>query len=131
MPRAATRCCSPASATRACSRCASRASCRFSIITGGPAWKPMLERLAVALGYGDALASVRALPLTGPALALDPSTIPEEVRKAVEEDGARSVIIGGAALAGIAGRIAERVGVPLIDSVACSARAVANLCSRS
>ncbi len=104
---------------------------RFSIITGGPAWKPMLERLAVALGYGDALASVRALPLTGPALAADPSTIPEEVRKAVEEDGARSVIIGGAALAGIAGRMAERAGVPLIDSVACSARAVANLCSRS
>jgi Asp/Glu/hydantoin racemase len=104
---------------------------RFSIVTGGLAWKPMLERLAVALGFGDALASVRALPLTGPALAADPSMIPEAARKAADEDGARTVIIGGAALAGIAGRIAATVDVPLIDSVACSARAVANLCSRS
>jgi Asp/Glu/hydantoin racemase len=104
---------------------------RFSIVTGGLAWKPMLERLAVALGFGDALASVRALPLTAPALAADPSMILEQAGKAAHEDGARSVIIGGAALAGIAGRIAARVEVPLIDSVACSARAVAKLCSRS
>ena len=104
---------------------------RFSIVTGGPAWKPMLERLALSLGFASSLASVRALRLTGPELALDPSMIVEEVRKAADEDGARSVIIGGAALAGIAARIADKVDAPLIDSVACAARAVARLCSRS
>jgi Asp/Glu/hydantoin racemase len=104
---------------------------RFSIVTGGPAWKPMLERLAAALGFGDSLARVRALPRSAPELAADPALLIEQARSAAHEDGARSVIIGGAALAGVVARIADRVEVPLIDSVACSARAVANLCSRS
>lgn len=104
---------------------------RFSIVTGGPAWKPMLERLALSLGFGSALASVRALRLTGPQLAADPKTaldlLSRESQSSVTEDGARSVIIGGAALAGIAALIAARVDAPLIDSVECGARAAAAL----
>ena len=103
---------------------------RFSIVTGGPAWKPILRRLALALDLAENLASIRALPLTGPELAANPSMVLEEARKAVDEDGARSVIIGGAALAGITARIAAKVDAPLIDSVACGARAVVKLCSR-
>jgi Asp/Glu/hydantoin racemase len=91
----------------------------------------MLERLAAALGFGDSLARVRALPRSAPELAADPALLIEQARSAAHEDGARSVIIGGAALAGVVARIADRVEVPLIDSVACSARAVAKLCSRS
>ncbi|MBL8381288.1 MAG: hypothetical protein JNM79_25705, partial [Burkholderiales bacterium] len=43
------------------------------------------------------------------------------------EDGAQAVILGGAALAGLAARIAPLVEVPLIDSVHAGARVAARL----
>jgi allantoin racemase len=99
---------------------------RFSIVTGGPAWNPILRRLALALDLSKELLNVRALPLPGPQLAARPELISEEVEKA-RNDGAQCVIIGGAALAGLAGKLQSRV--PLIDSVECGARAAAKACS--
>lgn len=99
---------------------------RFSIVTGGRAWEPILRRLAQALGYADSLISTRTLPLPGPQLAARPELISEEVEKA-RKDGAQTVIIGGAALAGLAGKLQSRVA--LIDSVECAARAAARACS--
>lgn len=101
---------------------------RFSIVTGGPAWQPILRRLALALDLSSELVKVRALPLPGPELAARPELISEEVEKA-SEDGAQTVIIGGAALAGLARKLESRI--PLIDSVECGARAAARLCSRT
>ena len=100
---------------------------RFSIVTGGAAWNPILRRLALALDLSNELVKVRALPLPGPELAARPELMLEEIRKAGEEDGAATVIIGGAALAGLAGKLKSRV--PLIDSVECGARAAARACS--
>jgi allantoin racemase len=99
---------------------------RYSIVTGGPVWKPILERLAMALGFSQRLVSVRTLALPGPQLAARPELISEEVEKARKE-GAQTVIIGGAALAGLAGKLQSRVA--LIDSVECAARAAARACS--
>lgn len=99
---------------------------RFSIVTGGAAWKPMLERLAAALGFGDRLAGVNALPLPGPELANNLRLVEE----AIAQEKADSVIIGGAALAGVAARLQPKVAVPLIDSVACAAVAAAELARR-
>ena len=99
---------------------------RFSIVTGGPAWNPILRRLALALDVSNELLSVRALPLPGPELAARPELISAEVEKARNE-GAQSVIIGGAALSGLAGKLESKV--PLIDSVECGARAAARACS--
>lgn len=101
---------------------------RYSIITGGPAWKPILERLAMALGFSKQLVSVRTLALPGPQLAAQPELIAKEI-KAAEEEGVRSIIVGGAALAGLARKLES--GVPLIDSVECGARAAARSCSRT
>lgn len=101
---------------------------RFSIVTGGPAWQPILRRLALALDLSSELVKVRALPLPGPELAARPELISEEVEK-VSEDGAQTVIIGGAALAGLARKLESRI--PLIDSVECGARAAGRLCSRT
>ena len=47
----------------------------------------------------------------------------------VREDGADCVILGGAAVAGLHRRIADRVSVPLLDSVATSV-AMAELLAR-
>ncbi len=102
---------------------------RFSIVTGGVLWKPMLERLAFSLGRLDAIASIRPITLTGDQIAADPDGalrfLATEVCCAVEQDGAQAVILGGAALAGIAARLANEVPVPLIDSVLAGARVAA------
>lgn len=104
---------------------------RFSIVTGGASWKPMLERFAAQLGYAGRLASVRTVALTGGEIAADPDAalalLAHECRAAAERDGARAVILGGAGLAGLAARIAGRVPVPVLDSVLVGARRIAAL----
>ena len=99
---------------------------RFSIVTGGAAWEPILRRLAFALDLSNELVKVHALPLPGPELAARPELIAREIKSA-EDQGAKSIIIGGAALAGLARKLQSRVA--LIDSVECGARAAARACS--
>ena len=104
---------------------------RFSIVTGGVLWKPMLERLAAALGYAARIARIRTITLTGAEIATDPAAaiafLADECRAAADQDGASAVILGGAALAGMAARIAPQVAVPVIDSVHAGARVAAAL----
>jgi Asp/Glu/hydantoin racemase len=110
---------------------ASETAGRFSIVTGGAAWKPMLERFAAQLRHADRLASVRTVALTGGEIAARPDAalaiLAAEARAAAERDGARAVILGGAGLAGLAARIADRVPVPVLDSVLVGARRIAVL----
>ncbi len=102
---------------------------RFSIVTGGERWKPMLERFAAQLGYADRLASVRTVALTGGQIAADRDGAIEMLAKActaaIDEDGADQVILGGAGLAGLAERIQPRVWAPVLDSVLVGAQRVA------
>ncbi|HSD44151.1 MAG TPA: aspartate/glutamate racemase family protein [Burkholderiales bacterium] len=108
---------------------------RFSIVTGGASWKPMLERFAAQTGHADRLASVRTVAFTGGQIAADPDAalalLAEEARAAAERDGAKVVILGGAGLAGLAARIADRVPVPVLDSVLVGARRIAALAGNS
>ena len=98
---------------------------RFAVVTGGERWRPMLERLARALGHADALAGIHTVTPSGAQLAADPSgaraLLAQACREAVHRHGADAVVLGGAGLAGIAADIAGDVGVPLIDSVAAGA----------
>ncbi len=107
---------------------------RFSIVTGGPRWAQMLERLALTLGFGPSLASVRTIDITGGQAAADPdrtvAALAQACRQAQAEDGARAVILGGAGFAGFAARVAPHVaeaGVTVIDSVLAGARAARRL----
>lgn len=99
---------------------------RYAIVTGGVLWKVMLERLAVSLGLAEPIAAIRPITLTGDQIAADPDGaldfLAAEANAAVRENGAQAVVLGGAALAGLAARIADRVSVPLIDSVHAGAR---------
>lgn len=92
---------------------------RFSIVTGGAAWVPMLERLARGFGLGDALVAVHAVAPTGAALAADPAGAIDLLGDACVKAsrGVEAVILGGAGLAGYAAPIAPRLDCPLIDSV--------------
>lgn len=107
---------------------------RFSVVTAGSNWLPILKELFESLGYGMRIASIHALPVGGddvaaaPDAALEP--LAERVAACVREDGADAVILGGAGLAGIARRLAPGCPVPLIDSVAagvCYAQALARM----
>lgn len=94
---------------------------RFAVVTGGENWRPMLERLAHALGHGSTLAGIHTVAPTGAQLANDPqgarALLAEACREAALRFKADAVILGGAGLAGMAADIAGQVPVPLIDSV--------------
>ena len=98
---------------------------RFAIVTGGAAWKPMLERLARTLGFSEALAGVHVVAPTGAQLAAAPAMALSLLGTACREAGrdADTVILGGAGLAGMAARLQPGLDVPLIDSVTAGARA--------
>ncbi len=112
-------------------RAAAREATRFSIVTGGPRWRPMLERLAASLGFGAGLASVRTIEITGAQAAADPHNailgLAQACREARQQDGAGAVILGGAGFAGLGTRVADAAGMAVIDSVVAGARAAAEL----
>ena len=99
---------------------------KFSIVTGGLAWGPMLEEFVAAIGLSTNLASVRTVTATGADIAADPEKalagLTQTCHAAVNEDGAEAIILGGLGLAGIASRIAADVPVPLIDNVVAAVR---------
>jgi len=95
---------------------------RFAVVTGGAAWDPMLRRFAWSLGCGEALAGVVTVAPSGARLAEDPdgaqALLLEACHRAAALEGVRSVIVGGAGLAGMASMLQPHLSVPLIDSVA-------------
>ena len=82
-------------------------------------------RLARALDLADRLATVEIVAATGAELVADPEraivTLGEACARAAA--GVDAVVLGGAALAGMAEAIASTLAVPLIDSVDAAARA--------
>jgi allantoin racemase len=104
---------------------------RFAIVTGGARWKPMLEEFVAAQGLSERLAGIRTVAPTGGEIARDPegalAILAEACRHCAEEDQADVVILGGAALAGMAAKLASSVPVPLICSVEAGMRAAVAL----
>jgi Asp/Glu/hydantoin racemase len=88
-------------------------------VTGGSRWVALLQEYLAGLGLTNWLASVRTVDTTGSQILADPQgsleTLARSCRLAADQDGATSVILGGAGLVGLAGRIADRVPVPVMD----------------
>lgn len=101
---------------------------RFSIVTGGTAWRPMLTEFVALLGLSAQLASIRATDATGGEIHRDPDAALADLvaacRACAVEDGAETVILGGAGLAGLAERIQPSVPVRVLCSVEAGTRAV-------
>ena len=98
---------------------------RCAIVTGGHAWKPMLQRLLPALAWGGQVQDIETVELSGVQLRADPVAAQALLVAACQRVLARqpvdAIIIGGAGLAGMAAAMQARVPVPLIDSVAAAA----------
>jgi len=99
---------------------------RFSIVTFATAMEPWYRECVDTTGLSGRLASIRCVP----GGFRDIATVAEEkadvlveaCHAAVTEDAADVIILGGAPLAGLAGAIADRVPVPLVDGVAAAMR---------
>jgi Asp/Glu/hydantoin racemase len=100
---------------------------RFAIVTGGALWGPMLTEFVAWLGLAERLAAVRTIAPTGDRIARDPKAALAELAAActacATADGADVVILGGAALAGLAARVQPSVPVPVLCSVEAGTRA--------
>jgi Asp/Glu/hydantoin racemase len=93
----------------------------FGIVTGGRAWGPMLKRLAHALPSGRDLLDIETVELDGASLSARPAEAEQLLRQAcvnlLKRSPVKSIIIGGAGLAGWAERLQSYFPIPLIDSV--------------
>lgn len=92
----------------------------FAIVTGGVHWPAMLRRLAQNLGFDKDLACIEIVQETGAQLLADREMalrVLAQACKKAENSGAKSIILGGAGLAGYADALQDRVQLPLIDSV--------------
>jgi Asp/Glu/hydantoin racemase len=89
----------------------------FVVLTGGAAWGPMLLRLASGLALPAPLLGVQALERTGAELAADPAAAAQALAAAARQaltqwPAARSVLLGGAGLAGLAPAVQAALGTP-------------------
>jgi Asp/Glu/hydantoin racemase len=99
---------------------------RFSIVTFATAMGPWYRECVDYNGLSGRLASIRCVP----GGFRDIATVQDEkaaelidaCRDAALRDEADVVILGGAPLAGLAGKIADQVPVPLVDGVAAAVR---------
>jgi allantoin racemase len=94
----------------------------FVVLTGGAAWVPMLHRLAQALPLPAPMLGVHALPRSGGEMAAQPQQAVEWLAEAGAQalrrwPDARSLLLGGAGLAGLAAPLAGRLPVPVLDNV--------------
>ncbi len=93
----------------------------FAVVTGGTKWKPMLQRLALGLDLHRELIDIHTVAPSGVELANDPQSalelLTQACLKAANHPEVRSIVLGGAGLAGMAAAIQARVPVPVIDSV--------------
>ena len=98
----------------------------FGVLTGGVAWIPLLKTLAQSQGLSTNLVRIDAVQPSGAELAQKPDIalrlLAEQCRSMVEQSDLKSIIIGGAGLAGYAAQLQDQVPVPLIDSVEAGAR---------
>jgi allantoin racemase len=99
---------------------------KFSILGHWQGDKPRSEDKVAKYGLSPLLASV--VPACEPALGIHAdrqSKIELMVklgRKAIEEDGAEVLILTGAAFAGMQQEISDRLGVPVLEGIACAVK---------
>ena len=98
---------------------------RFSVVTTGEAWEPLLWDAVRQYGLEQRCASVRSTRMA--VLDLEAATpertnqlILEESRRALEEDDAEVICLGCAGMTGLDKELEQELGVPVLDGVVCA-----------
>jgi allantoin racemase len=102
---------------------------RFAVVTGGHAWAPMLSRFARLHGLDAKLVGIHTIDWTGAQIAADPDGALDALVAAAQKGiaaGAQFILLGGAALAGLARSLQPRLSIPVLDNVLLAAQAVAD-----
>lgn len=102
---------------------------RFAVVTGGHSWKPMLQRFARAQQLDANLTGIHTVALSGAEIAASPDHARDLLVEAAQlgvAAGAASILLGGAALAGMGPMLQAHVSVPVLDNVTLAAQAVVN-----
>lgn len=104
---------------------------RFSVVMTTPGLTGMVCRYAAALGVAGRLVSVPGTTEDPATLMADPgrvlAALDALVRRAVHDDGAEAVVIGGGPLADAARALAATAPVPLVEPVPAAVRRMAAL----
>jgi allantoin racemase len=96
---------------------------RFGLVTMGSV-ETYRERIAQH-GLASRLAALRGIALTPQDAVRDPEAVAVQLDAAIAgiiAEGADSVVLGGAALAGMGPRLQRNAAVPLLDGIACGVR---------
>lgn len=99
---------------------------RIGVVTFGRRVRPLYEELVAGYGLAARLAGWRTLESTaayqrGAHDALDAELVHAAI-DLVEHDGAETVLLTGAVMAGVPGRLQADVPVPLVDGIDCAVR---------
>ncbi|RCG22859.1 Asp/Glu/hydantoin racemase [Streptomyces diacarni] len=103
----------------------------YSVVTSLDRTVPLIEERLHAAGLSARCASVRASGL--PVLALEQDekaavdAIAEQAARAVEDDRAEVVCLGCGGMSGLADRVVERTGVPVVDGVTAAVKIAESL----
>lgn len=101
---------------------------RFSIVTVLPRVRPMLEDMVRLHGLETRCASIRTTPLSVLDCERDPTAAEREIviaaTAAVADDGAEAICLGCAGMGPLDKAVQARVGVPVLDGVACAVKLV-------
>lgn len=95
---------------------------RTGIITGGDAWKPLIEELVATTNFGPTIAGIRTLPESGEhaskSLEKTVQALQENALDLIHHDHADHILVAGAGLAGLDQVLSSRIPVPVYCSFA-------------
>lgn len=99
---------------------------RYSVVCLSERLAVWYRECAAEHGLAGRLASVRALAVPPEDIAKAKEQtrerLLEQCLRAIEEDGADAIVLGGGPIAGLAREIADRLAVPIVDGVSCAVR---------
>lgn len=105
----------------------------FAVVTGGTSWGPMLLRFARSHQLDAQLVGIHTVEWTGAQIAAAPEQAADNLCRARQlgiDNGACSIVLGGAALAGLASTLQACVSIPVLDNVLLGARTVVDALAR-
>ncbi|MGQ0663823.1 MAG: aspartate/glutamate racemase family protein [Pseudomonadota bacterium] len=99
---------------------------KFGMVVFGRRCAPMYAELIECHGLAARLAGLTAIEASATSVYSDPGSVMAEIAatadRLVDRDGAETVVLAGAAMAGMAPALQPKIRVPVLDGIACGIR---------